>query len=107
MIRWAGFAARLRRPRSSSRPCRRSEARALRALLAGRLAFTAVEDNGRRGYRFEGPGTLDKVIEGVVGLQQSGWWPQRDSNPCFSHDHVFAISLNRFDLTTLRNMRRD
>ena len=18
------------------------------------------------------------------------WWPQRDSNPCFSHDHVFA-----------------
>ena len=48
---------------------------ALRALLMGRLAFTAIEENGRRGYRFKADGTLGKVIEGVVGLQQSGWWP--------------------------------
>jgi site-specific DNA recombinase len=63
---------------------------ALRALLAGRLAFTAVEENGRRGYRFEGPGTLDKAIEGVVSVQQNGWWPQRDSNPCFSLERAVS-----------------
>ena len=63
---------------------------ALRALLAGRLAFTAVEENGRRGYRFEGPGTLDKVIAAVVSVQQNGWWPQRDSNPCFSLERAVS-----------------
>src|SRR5437667_7748244 len=23
------------------------------------------------------------------------WWPQRDSNPCLSHDHVFANTLQQ------------
>jgi len=26
---------------------------------------------------------------------KSPWWPQRDSNPCFSHDHVFAVVFLR------------
>ena len=28
----------------------------------------------------------------LAKVQRRGW-PQRDSNPCFSHDHVFASSL--------------
>ena len=53
--------------------------------------MTTGAENGRRGYRFEGPGTLDKVIEGVVSLQQqNGWWPQRDSNPCFSLERAVS-----------------
>jgi hypothetical protein len=27
-------------------------------------------------------------------------WPQRDSNPCFSHDHVFASRFVEFSLTS-------
>jgi hypothetical protein len=26
------------------------------------------------------------------------WWPQRDSNPCFSHGHVFASSIAMFSI---------
>jgi PAS domain S-box-containing protein len=26
-------------------------------------------------------------------LTKTTWWPQRDSTPCFSHDHVFANSI--------------
>jgi DNA invertase Pin-like site-specific DNA recombinase len=74
-------------------------------LLPTRLVVTP-ELEGR--YRFEGTGRITPLIRGLIptsDLQQ--WWPQGDSNPCFSHDHVFAISLNRFDPTTPRNMRRD
>ena len=74
-------------------------------LLPTRLVVTP-ELEGR--YRFEGTGRITPLIRGLIptsDLQE--WWPQRDSNPCFSHDHVFAISLNRFGLTTPRNMRRD
>ena len=40
--------------------------RALRALLAGRLVFTAQERDGERFYTFEGPGTISPVIAGAL-----------------------------------------
>ncbi len=40
--------------------------RALRALLAGRLVFTPQERDGERLYRFEGPGTVSKIIAGLA-----------------------------------------
>jgi len=62
---------------------------ALRALLAGRLAFTPAERDGARFYTFSGEGTITPVIAGAAGVQRVAWL-QRDSNPCFSRDHVFA-----------------
>ncbi len=35
------------------------------------------------------------------------WWPQRDSNPCFSRDHVFAQFFIRFQRTKCANFWRD
>jgi hypothetical protein len=66
--------------------------RAIQALLQERLVFTPQERDGARFYTFEGAGTNSPVIAGAAGLPKV-WWPQRDSNPCFSHDHVFAESL--------------
>jgi len=68
--------------------------RAMQALLKGRLAFTPQERDGERFYTFEGEGTISPVIAGAAGVQRV-WWPQRDSNPCLSHDHVFAQSCTR------------
>jgi len=39
---------------------------ALRALLAGRLVFMPRERDGVRFYAFEGPGTVSKIISGLV-----------------------------------------
>jgi hypothetical protein len=41
---------------------------ALRALLAGRLAFTPEERDGGRIYTFEGPGTVAPIIAGVLPM---------------------------------------
>jgi hypothetical protein len=34
-------------------------------------------------------------------------WPQRDSNPCFSHDHIFASGITWFLATCPVGTRRD
>ena len=39
---------------------------ALKALLTGRLAFTPKCQGGERWYEFSGPGTVSKLIEGLV-----------------------------------------
>jgi hypothetical protein len=64
---------------------------ALRALLAGRLAFTP----GDGCYTFEGEGTITPVLAGVVGLQKVAW-PQRDSNPCFSLERAVSWASRRW-----------
>jgi hypothetical protein len=38
--------------------------RALRLLLRDRLSFTPIEQDGRRGYRFQGEGTYDGLLSG-------------------------------------------
>jgi len=55
------------------------------------------------------------VLRGRPALPQTGgqhlahylWWPQRDSNPCFSHDHVFASSITWFLATCPVGTGRD
>ena len=67
---------------------------AIRKLLVGKLSFVPLECDGVPvGYRFTGQATLGRLLTGGDGRCQPRWWPQRDSNPCFSHDHVFANSL--------------
>ena len=63
----------------------------LRRLLVGRLVFTPREDEKGRHYEFAGQGSISNLLAGVV--LPKVWWPQRDSNPCFSYDHVFAMLL--------------
>src|SRR5262249_10912404 len=74
----------------------------LRKLIPERLVFTPHTENGERYYEFAGVGRLEPVLDGLIPLTatrpggapghvRQDWWPQRDSNPCFSHDHVFAI----------------
>jgi hypothetical protein len=77
----------------------------LRKLLDGRLKFSPkLDENDMPYYEFSGAGVLDSLITGAVSGTGNGssdrpfndlkrWWPQRDSNPCFSHDHVFANSI--------------
>lgn len=43
--------------------------RALKALLAGRVVFSPQEDAQRRYYAFEGPGTVRRIIAGLVGAK--------------------------------------
>jgi hypothetical protein len=40
----------------------------LRVLLAEPIRFTPVDDEGRRGYRFEGTIALDRIVAGIVDL---------------------------------------
>ena len=35
--------------------------------------------------------------------EKSGEWLQRDSNPCFSHDHVFAKSFSQLQRSSTPN----
>jgi hypothetical protein len=53
--------------------------------------FTPREDEGGRYYEFVGQGSISAIVRGVV--LPKVWWPQRDSNPCLSYDHVFATFL--------------
>jgi hypothetical protein len=64
----------------------------LRKLLADKIEMTPLHEQ-QRGYRFRGARALDRLIEGEARQLVPSWWPQRDSNPCFSHDYVFASSL--------------
>jgi hypothetical protein len=69
----------------------------LRKLLADRLVFTPTEKDGAPAYEITGEGQLGPLLAGALPAHAPSsavlqrWWPQRDSNPCFSHDHVFAM----------------
>ncbi len=70
-------------------------------LIPDRLVFTPHVEGDARYYTFTGIGRIEPLLQGVVALPpmlaggerlvRQGWGPQRDSNPCFRHDHVFAI----------------
>jgi site-specific DNA recombinase len=56
----------------------------LRLLLTGPLQFTPVVDKGRRGYRFTGTITLNRILAGVVDLppvnafsSNNADWPEK------------------------------
>jgi hypothetical protein len=54
---------------------------ALQSLLAGRLVFTPEELDGRRFYRFEGPGTVVPIITGIVEAVSKGRGPRTRTIP--------------------------
>ena len=57
-------------------------------LLTARLVMTPQPD-GR--YRFEGTGRMSPLIRGLIpSLNLQEWWPQRDSNPCFSLERAVS-----------------
>ena len=76
----------------------------LRRLLVGRLVFTPREDEKGRYYEFAGQGSISNLLAGVV--LPKVWWPRRESNPCFSHDYVFAKCLSSFEHTTTSKTER-
>ena len=53
---------------------------------------------GLRSVRVKGGKTRDLPLP---------WWPQRDSNPCFSLDHVFASRFTCLSLTWSAETRWD
>jgi len=54
---------------------------ALQSLLAARLVFTPEELDGRRFYRFEGPGTVVPIITGIVEAVSKGRGPRTRTIP--------------------------
>jgi hypothetical protein len=84
-----------------------AEARGLlRALLVGRFVFTPVtpppglpprKGPGRKPrfiYELRGEATLSGLIAGLI--LQVRWWPQRDSNPCFSLERAVSWASRRW-----------
>ncbi len=67
----------------------------LRLLLAGPIRFTPVNEERRRGYRFEGALALDRLLSGVVDLPHVVR-PQRDSNPRFSLERAASWASGRW-----------
>ena len=60
--------------------------------------------DGNRDSHFAPP---RHVNSGAKSSTISEWWPQRDPNPCFSRDHVFARLLSWLDSTRPSRARRD
>ncbi len=67
----------------------------LRKLLADKIAMAPIAHDRRRGYRFRGGLAIDGLLQGEAVELVPSWWPQRDSNPCLSRDHVFANDRRR------------
>ena len=74
----------------------------LRKLVPDRLTVTPHVDAKRKLIDWAGDLAVAPIISGIAPAvgdvmpddpMDRRWWPQRDSNPCFSHDHVFANSL--------------
>ena len=67
----------------------------LRSLLEGRLVCAPFDDGAGRGYTFAAIGTYRRFFRELEAVNV-GAWPQRDSNPCFSCDHVLANLYKTF-----------
>jgi hypothetical protein len=66
----------------------------LRKVLPGKIELTPVEENGRRGYRFTAQGTFENCCQEPSSKPYHGrWWPQRDSNPCFSLERAVSLPV--------------
>jgi ribosomal protein L18 len=57
----------------------------LRELLAGRVRYTPIKGGL---CQFTAEGSLGRILAGIVDAQR--WWPQRDSNPCFSLERAVS-----------------
>ncbi len=66
----------------------------LRKLLTGRLVFTSREDANGPYYEFVGKGSISEIVSGVV--LPKDWWPQRDSDPCFSLERAVSWASRRW-----------
>jgi hypothetical protein len=81
----------------------------LKKLIPERLVFTPHVEGDARSYTFAGMGRLDQLLQGLVALPtvgsgrvtaerdtvvRQGWWPQRDSNPCF-RPVTFSPTISR------------
>ena len=80
----------------------------LKKFVTGRFVFKPVVGSGRPRYEVTATASTRLILGAVVpallppraplrsdgGEEPSRWWPQRDSNPCFSHDRVFANSTS-------------
>jgi hypothetical protein len=75
----------------------------LRQILDGkRLDAEPIDRDGRLGYRLSGELCFGRLLPTDVfraaetAMTSNKVVPQRDSKPCFSHDHVFASSITWF-----------
>ena len=48
-----------------------------RKVLTGKIQAEPIEVDGRRGYRFSGALTIEKLISGEALALAGKWWPQR------------------------------
>jgi site-specific DNA recombinase len=75
----------------------------LRKLLADRLVFAPTLKDGAPAYHITGEGRLGPLLAGALPAHQPSapgartpsdvlqrWWPQRDSNPCFSLERAMS-----------------
>ena len=60
----------------------------LTKLVSARMTFTPHVEGEQRWYDFATDCTLGNVIGGALHLTR--WWPQRDSNPCFSLERAVS-----------------
>jgi hypothetical protein len=85
----------------------------LRKLVPDRIVVTPHVRGDRKWVDWHGSMALAPIVSGitpalgdVLGMDER-WWPQRDSNPCFSHDHVFARLRSWLESTRPSRARRD
>ena len=57
-----------------------------------RAGAGGIED-ASAGTRFRGALSIERLIGARRFKHARLWWPQRDSNPCLSRDHVFANAI--------------
>jgi hypothetical protein len=74
----------------------------LRKLVPDRITITPHVDAKRKWIDWAGDLAVAPILSGITPAvgdvlptdpMDRRWWPQRDSNPCFSHDHVFASTI--------------
>ena len=87
----------------------------LSKLLVSRLVFTPLGTH----YQVSGAASATVLLSALIPAQpigppsgssddrSNGAWPQRDSNPCLSRDHVFAKSLMQLRINNVPKVRHD
>ena len=58
------------------------------------LLHTALLSYGLSYGRLADDATSSQKVANSPKSGGNVWWSQRDLNPCFNHDHVFAIYFN-------------
>ena len=81
--------------------------RLLHDVLVKRMMWTPHSDDRGGLYEFTAECSLGRLVTGVLGQHPMRWWPQRDSNPCFSCVHAFALIINALAVTGGYDPRQD